>query len=57
MAGRLIGAAIDEADPRWRHFESFGLPFAGGLLGRIPAQLLYWGAQLETRLGRVTARE
>lgn len=57
MAGRLIGSAIDEKDTRWRAFERFGLPFAGGILGRIPAQLLYWRAQLETRIGRVTARE
>ncbi len=57
MAGRLIGSAIDEGDARWRSFESFGLPFAGGPLGRIPAQLLYWRAELAGRMGRVTARE
>ena len=57
MAGRLIASAIDEGDARWRHFERFGLPFAGGVLGRVPAQLLYWRAEVAGRLGRVTARE
>ncbi len=57
MAGRLIGSAIDEADRRWEAFAPFGLPFAGGALGRIPAQLLYWRAELAGRFGRVTARE
>ena len=57
MAGRLVGSAIDEGDARWRHFERFGLRFAGGPLGRIPAHALYWKAQVESRMGRVTARE
>ena len=57
MAGRLVASAIDEGDTRWRAFERFGLPFAGGILGRIPAQALYWKAELETRAGRITARE
>lgn len=57
MAGRLIGSAIDERDTRWQAFAPFGLPFAGGPLGRIPAQMLYWRAELAGRLGRVTARE
>lgn len=49
-AGRLIGAAIAEGDERWRLFERFGLPFAGGKLGRIPAQLVYWRHQLAAGL-------
>lgn len=57
MAGRLIGSAIDEADTRWQNFEPFGLPFAGGPLGRVPAQFVYWRAELAGRMGRVTARE
>jgi len=57
MAGRLVASAIDEGDARWRHFERFGLPFAGGMLGRVPAQLLYWRAEMAGRLGQVTARE
>ncbi len=57
MAGRLVGSAIDEGDTRWRQFERFGLPFAAGILGRIPAQALYWKAEFDQRMGRITARE
>jgi gamma-glutamylputrescine oxidase len=42
MAGRLIGLGIAEGDDRWRLFTAAGLPFAGGVLGRVPAQLVYW---------------
>jgi gamma-glutamylputrescine oxidase len=49
--GRLIARAIDEGDETWRLFEAFGLPFAGGKLGRIPAQLVYWSHHLRARLG------
>jgi gamma-glutamylputrescine oxidase len=41
-AGRLIGAAIGEGDDRFRLLARFGLPFAGGHLGRAPAQAVYW---------------
>jgi gamma-glutamylputrescine oxidase len=41
-AGRLIGAAISDGDDRWRLLARFGLPFAGGHLGRVPAQIVYW---------------
>lgn len=57
MAGRLVGAAIDEGDTRWQAFAPFGLPFAGGPLGRIPAQVVYWRAERAARLGQVTAHE
>lgn len=57
MAGRLIAAAITDNDPRWREFARFGLPFAGGPLGRIPAQMLYWKAELAGRLGFATAHD
>jgi gamma-glutamylputrescine oxidase len=51
-AGRLIAAAIAEGDERWRLFARFGLPFAGGKFGRIPAQLFYWRHQAAARLAR-----
>jgi gamma-glutamylputrescine oxidase len=51
-AGHLIAAGIAEGDERWRLFARFGLPFAGGKLGRIPAQLVYWRHQAAARLGR-----
>jgi gamma-glutamylputrescine oxidase len=57
MAGRLIGSALTEGDQRWREFARFGLPFAGGVLGRIPAQMLYWRAEAAGRLGLVTAHD
>jgi gamma-glutamylputrescine oxidase len=51
-AGRVIGAGIAEGDDRWRLFAKFGLAFAGGKLGRIPAQLVYWRDQVAARMGR-----
>jgi len=50
-AGALISAGIREADEGWRHFARFGLPYAGGKLGKIPAQLVYWRHQLAAKLG------
>jgi gamma-glutamylputrescine oxidase len=55
-AGSLIAAAIAEGDERWRLFARFGLPFAGGKLGRIPAQLVYWRHQAAATLGHVMSR-
>lgn len=52
LAGEMIGAAIAENDDRWRMLNRFGLPYAGGQLGRIPAQLIYWRRGLEARFGR-----
>ncbi|MFI5012339.1 MAG: NAD(P)/FAD-dependent oxidoreductase [Hyphomicrobiales bacterium] len=49
--GRLISAGIREADESWRLFAQFGLPYAGGKLGKIPAQLIYWRHQLAAKLG------
>jgi gamma-glutamylputrescine oxidase len=51
-AGRLIAAGIAEGDDRWRLFAKFGLPFAGGSFGRVPAQLVYWRRQVAARMGR-----
>ncbi|MBV8765738.1 MAG: FAD-binding oxidoreductase [Hyphomicrobiales bacterium] len=50
-AGRLISGAIREADCTWRLFAEFGLPYAGGKLGKIPAQLVYWRHQLGAKFG------
>ncbi|MBV8652770.1 MAG: FAD-binding oxidoreductase [Alphaproteobacteria bacterium] len=50
-AGRLIAAGITEGDDRWRLYAKFGLPFAGGALGRIPAQFVYWRQQAAARFG------
>jgi glycine/D-amino acid oxidase-like deaminating enzyme len=42
MAGNLIARAIVEGDDRWRLFLPFELIWAGGLAGRIAAQVGYW---------------
>ena len=51
MAGRLVAAALQERDDRWRLFSRFGLPFAGGPAGRVPAQLLFWRLQAADAMG------
>jgi gamma-glutamylputrescine oxidase len=50
-AGSLISAAIRKGDETWQLFEQFGLPYAGGKLGKIPAQLVYWRHQLAAKFG------
>ncbi len=52
LAGRMIAGAIDEADDRFRMLARFGLPFAGGKWGKIPAQLIYWRHAAAARFGR-----
>ena len=42
LAGELIGAALVEGDQSYRLLEPFGLPWAGGVLGTIAAQTVYW---------------
>ncbi len=49
-AGELIARGIAEGDEGWRLFESFGLPFAGGRLGKVPAQMVYWTHQARAAL-------
>jgi gamma-glutamylputrescine oxidase len=53
--GELIARAIVEGDDTWRMYEAFGLPYAGGKLGKVPAQLIYWGHQLRAAIGRPAA--
>lgn len=53
--GELIARAIAEGDDAWRMYESFGLPYAGGRLGKVPAQLVYWTHQARAALGRPAA--
>ncbi len=52
-AGRLLASAIVEGDERWQLFARLGLPYAGGKLGRIPAQLIYWRHQAAATFGRM----
>lgn len=53
--GELIAKGIAERDDMWRLYETFGLPYAGGKLGKIPAQMVYWTHQLKAAMGRPTA--
>ncbi len=42
VGGEMIASAITDGDDRWRMLEPFGLAFAGGPIGKIPAQMVYW---------------
>jgi gamma-glutamylputrescine oxidase len=42
MAGNLIARAIVDGDDTWRLFLPFELIWAGGLAGRVAAQVGYW---------------
>jgi gamma-glutamylputrescine oxidase len=42
MAGNLIARAIVEGDQTWRQFTPYELVWAGGVSGRIAAQLRVW---------------
>jgi len=60
-AEHLIARGIVEGDDTWRLFEDFGLPYAGGKLGKVPAQMVYWGHQFRAgwarhRTGRLQTR-
>jgi len=50
-AARLIGSAIADGDERWQLFQAFGLPHAGGILGRMAAQCIYWRHRFAAGLG------
>ncbi|HEY3623583.1 MAG TPA: FAD-binding oxidoreductase [Roseiarcus sp.] len=54
--GELIARAIVEGDDTWRMYEAFGLPYAGGKLGKVPAQLVYWSHQLRAARRRRAVR-
>ncbi len=53
--GRVMADAITQGDETWKLFEAFGLPMAGGKLGRIPAQLVYWRHAFAARFLRFGA--
>ena len=41
----VLGAAIAGEDDRYKLFQPFGTGWAGGPLGRIATQLVYWKLQ------------
>ena len=54
MAGKLIARGIVENDETWRMFAPYELVWAGGTLGRVVVQGLYWGSR---PLARVLSSE
>ena len=60
MAGELVARGIVDSDQTWRLFAPYELVWAGGLLGRIVAQGIYWGTRpadrLEEEISRYRAR-
>lgn len=52
VGGEVIASAIVGGDDRWRLFQPFGLAFAGGPIGKIPAQMVYWYLSAGDRLRR-----
>lgn len=56
MAGELIARGIVDGDQAWRLFAPYELVWAGGLLGRVIAQGIYWGARPVERIEQEVAR-
>jgi gamma-glutamylputrescine oxidase len=56
MAGELIARGIVEGDETWRMFAPYELVWAGGRLGRVVAQGLYWGSRPLARIEEGLAR-
>ncbi len=55
MGGELIARGIVEGDQTWRLFAPFELVWAGGLLGRMLAQSIYWGTRPADRMAQAAA--
>ena len=45
LGGELVARGIVEGDQTWRLFAPYELVWAGGALGRVLAQGLYWGSR------------
>src|SRR5665213_448443 len=56
MGGELVARGIVEGDETWRLFAPYELVWAGGKLGRVLAQGLYWGRTPRERLAQGLAR-
>jgi glycine/D-amino acid oxidase-like deaminating enzyme len=56
MSGELIARGIVEGDQTWRLFAPYELVWAGGMLGRILAQGIYWGTRPVERIEQGLAR-
>ena len=56
LGGELVARGIVEADQTWRLFAPYELVWAGGLLGRVLAQGIYWGTRPFDRAAQELAR-
>ncbi len=56
MGGELIARGIVEGDQTWRMFAPYELVWAGGMLGRVLAQGIYWGTRPVERIEQGLAR-
>jgi glycine/D-amino acid oxidase-like deaminating enzyme len=56
MAGDLVARGIVDGDQTWRLFAPYELVWAGGLLGRVVAQAIYWGGRPVDRVGEEFSR-
>ncbi|MSO68468.1 MAG: FAD-binding oxidoreductase [Pseudolabrys sp.] len=56
MGGELVARGLVEADQTWRLFAPYELVWAGGLLGSLLAQGIYWGTRPIERIEHGMAR-
>jgi glycine/D-amino acid oxidase-like deaminating enzyme len=56
MGGDLVARGIVEDDQTWRLFAPYELVWAGGKLGSVVAQGLYWGRAPGARIAQALAR-
>ena len=56
LGGELVARGIVEADQTWRLFAPYELVWAGGLLGRVLAQGIYWGTRPLDRAAQELSR-
>jgi glycine/D-amino acid oxidase-like deaminating enzyme len=56
VAGELVARGIIEGDETWRLFAPYELVWAGGVIGRVVAQGIYWGTSPVERIEQEAAR-
>jgi 2Fe-2S ferredoxin len=55
IAGEIIARGIVDGDQAWRLFAPYELVWAGGLIGRMVAQGMYWGTRPVERIEQEVA--
>jgi glycine/D-amino acid oxidase-like deaminating enzyme len=56
LGGELVARGVVDGDQTWRLFAPYELVWAGGILGRIVAQGIYWGTRPIERLEQEVAQ-